>query len=550
MRIIMGCRFRSLGVAIDEIEGQEYNHTICSKKSTISLEMNWSVLTRLSLSHVRFSWVDLRGDLFGGVTAAVVALPLALAVGALTNVGAAAGLYGAIFTGIFAALFGGTATQITGPTLTTMAVVMTTFAAGGWAQLALATLFAGLFQILFGLLRLGRFITFIPQPVIAGFTNGMAAYIFAKQIPTFSKAPLIGLAVMAIMWVWPRINKVIPGSLVALVLTTAGAYLLGWTSHPYLLWDAAPVIGAIPKGFPAFYLPTFGWGDIQPAFVAGLTLALIASMESLLSALIIDDMTNSRHQLDQELIGQGIGNLIAPFFHGIIGNGAIVRSVVNTRAGGRTRLSGVIHGLMILVITLALGGLAKEVPMPTLAGILMMTAIGMVDWQSIKELQRHHLADGAVMVVTAVLTFAAPLTLAIGVGVLLSALLFAMRMSQSHVSAVEVEPGLHVITVDGPLFFGDATLLQERAEGCHGNVVADLSRMMVVDATGAVALRKLIRRVQGSGCAFYIAGLGEGPKGTLEKLGVLHGVTLCPDLQSAIEQARPVEPEESESVFA
>ncbi len=500
------------------------------------------MFTRLSLSRVRFSWVDLRGDLFGGLTAAVVALPLALAVGALTNVGAAAGLYGAIFTGIFASLFGGTATQITGPTLTTMAVVMTTFAAGGWAQLALATLIAGLLQIAFGLMRLGRFITFIPQPVVAGFTNGMAVYIFAKQVPTFTGAPVIGLAVMAIMWLWPRINRVIPSSLVALILTTAAANLFGWTSHPYLAWDTAAIIGEIPKGFPALHWPTFALADLQPAFVAGLTISLIASMESLLSALIIDDMTSSRHALDKELVGQGIGNLVAPFFHGIVGNGAIVRSVVNTRAGGRTRLSGVIHGLMILVITLALGPLAQQVPMAALAGILMMTAIGMVDWQSIKDLKRHHYADGAVMVVTAILTFATPLTLAIGVGVLLSAFLFTMRMSQSHVSAVEVEPGIHVVTVDGPLFFGDAVLLEERADGCQGNVVADLSRMVVVDATGAVALKKLIRRVSSQGHGFFVAGIGPGPKSTLDALGVLKGVTLCPDLATALAQARPIPP--------
>lgn len=510
------------------------------------MELTRGVLTRLSLSRTRIAWVDLRGDLFGGVTAAIVALPLALAVGALTHVGAAAGLYGAIFTGVFASLFGGTRTQITGPTLTTMAVVMTTFAAGGWTQLVLATLFAGLFQIGFGMLRLGRFITFIPQPVIAGFTNGMAVFIFAKQIPTFTQAPLIGLVVLVIMAIWPRINRLVPGSLIALVLTTAAAYLLGWTDHPYMAWDAVPIIGAIPGGFPVFYWPTVGWVDIQPAFVAGLTLALVASMESLLSAVIIDDMTNSRHQLDQELVGQGIGNLVAPFFHGLIGNGAIVRSVVNTRAGGKTRLSGVIHGMVILVITLALGPLAEQVPMATLAGILMMTALGMIDWQSIRDLRRQHYADGAVMVVTAVLTFAAPLTLAIGVGVMLSAILFTMRMSQSHVSAIEVEPGIHVITVHGPLFFGDATLLQERAEGCSGDVVADLAYMVVVDATGAVALRKLIRRVQAKGYRFFVAGLGDGPRATLEALEVLQGVTFCPDLETALKQARPARPVHTE----
>lgn len=492
------------------------------------------MLTRLLLRRMGFSWVDLRGDLFGGVTAAVVALPLALAVGALTHVGAAAGLYGAIFTGIFAALFGGSATQITGPTLTTMAVVMTTFAAGGWAQLALATLFAGLFQIAFGLLRLGRFITFIPQPVIAGFTNGMAVYIFAKQIPTFAQAPLIGLAVMAVMWLWPRVNRVVPSSLVALVLTAVAAYLLGWTSHSYLSWEAAPVIGQIPSGFPAIHWPSFGWADIQPAFAAGLTLALIASMESLLSALIIDDITSARHRLDRELVGQGIGNMVAPFFHGIIGNGAIVRSVVNTRAGGRTRLSGVIHGVVILVITLSLGPLAAQVPMATLAGILMMTAIGMVDWQSIRDLRRVHPADAAVMVVTAVLTFAAPLTLAIGVGVLLSAILFTMRMSQSHIAVKEVAPGVTLVSVDGPLFFGDAALLQERAEGCSGTVVADLSRMAVVDATGAVTLRKLVQRTLSQDRAVYLCGLSEGNRATLEALGALQGATLCTDLPAAL----------------
>lgn len=486
----------------------------------------------------KLSWTELRGDLFGGVTAAVVALPLALAVGALTGVGAAAGLYGAIFTGIFASLFGGTATQITGPTLTTMAVVMTAFAAGGWQQLALATLFAGLFQIAFGLLRLGRFITFIPQPVIAGFTNGMAAYIFAKQIPAFWQAPLIGLAVIAIMALWPRLNKVIPGSLVALVLVSALAHLLGWTQGSYLFWEAAPTVGSIPAGLPAFHWPAFGWADLQPAFSAGLTLALIASMESLLSALIIDDMTGSRHQLDRELIGQGVGNLVAPFFHGIIGNGAIVRSVVNTRAGGQTRLSGVIHGLAILLITLALGPLAQGVPMPALSGILMMTAVGMVDWQSVRDLRKHHYADGAVMVVTTVLTFAAPLTLAIGVGVLLSAILFTMRMSQSHIEVTNLAPRLHLVTVDGPLFFGDASLLQERTDACTGHVVADLSRMVVMDATGAVALRKLIHRVRGCGGTVAIAGLKEGARETLEGLGVLHGVSLHADVSQALQEAR------------
>lgn len=484
------------------------------------------------------SWADLRGDLFGGLTAAVVALPLALAVGAMTHVGAAAGLYGAIFTGICAALFGGTATQITGPTLTTMAVVLTAFAAGGWAELVLATLFCGLFQILFGLLKMGKLITYIPQPVIAGFTNGMAVFIFAKQLPTFAAAPVIGLVVLLIMWGWPRLNRVIPGSLVALIATAGLAALLGWTQAGYGPWQPAEVIGAIPRGLPQFYWPELDLGVVRPALVAGFTLALIASMESLLSSLIVDEMTDSRHRLDKELVGQGIGNIVAAFFRGLVGNGAIVRSVVNTRSGGRTSLSGVIHGLTILVVTLSLGGLAEQVPMATLAGILMMTAIGMIDWQSIKDLRREHPTDAAVMVITAVLTVTMPLTFAIGAGVVLSAMLFTMRMSQSRVYATEIEPGLTVITVKGPLFFGDANLLQEKVEDCGGTVVADLSRMTVVDATGACTLRRLVRKGQAHGRRLLLCGLDEGPQATLQAFEFLDEVEIFPDLAAALTASR------------
>lgn len=459
---------------------------------------------------------------------------MALAVGALTGVGAAAGLYGAVFTGIFAAIFGGTATQITGPTLTTMAVVLTTYAAGGWEHLALATLFAGLIQMGLGLFRLGRFITFIPQPVIAGFTNGMAAYIFAKQIPIFAGAPLIGLAAMAIMVIWPKLNRAVPGSLIALGVTAGGAFYLGWTQGAYLAWGPAAIIGEIPRGFPAFHWPALSLSALQPAFTAGLTLALIASIESLLSALIVDDMTNSRHELDRELVGQGVGNMFAAFFRGIIGNGAIVRSVVNTRAGGSTRLSGVIHGVVILAVTLSLGSLAQQVPMATLAGILMMTAIGMIDWESIRDLRKEHPADATVMVVTMVLTYFTPLTFAVGVGVLLSALLFTMRMSQARVMSSEVEPGITVITVDGPLFFGDACLLQEKVDGCSGVTIADLSRMNVVDATGAVMLRKLVQRAPQQGHRIAVCGLNENCRLTLDALGVLEGATVYPSLAAAM----------------
>jgi SulP family sulfate permease len=234
----------------------------------------------------------------------------------------------------------------------------------------------------------------------------------------------------------------------------------------------------------------------------------------------------------------------------LIGNGAIVRSVVNTRSGGRTRWSGVIHGLVILVITLSLGALFERVPTATLAGILMMTAIGMVDWQSIKELNRLHPTDAAVMIVTAVLTFALPLTTAIGMGFLLSAILFAVRetrargpataikftlgVQKAQVDVVAVEAGITVITVNGPLFFGDATRIQSYLDGVKGALVADLSGVALVDATGAMMLRKEIWKIKSEGWTVHVCGLRAGPRRTLAQLGVLSELVEHQDVAAAV----------------
>jgi SulP family sulfate permease len=481
-----------------------------------------------------WDWSTLRGDLFGGVTAAVVALPLALAVGVAAGTGPASGLYGAIVTGILASLFGGTATQITGPTLTTLSVVAGAYAHGGWPELVLATIICGLVQILMGILRAGRFISFIPHPVIAGFTNGMAAYIFVKQLVTFKQAPLIGLLAMGIMLVWPRLSRVVPGSLVALLVTTGLAALLGWTDGAYLFWGPAPTIGEIPRGLPAFHFPAWGLHLIQPAFEAGLTLALIASMETLLSSRIVDEMMNSRHRYDKELVGQGIANVVAGFFHGLPGNGAMIRSIVNTRSGGRTRLSGVIHGLMILLILLIFGPLAARIPVATLSGILMMTAIGMVDWQSLRDIRTQHMTDSIVAVVTTVLTFALPLTFAISAGMLLSVILFTIRMSRSLLTCQELAPGVTAVSVEGPLFFGDAGALEDRVLAINGSIIFCLEHMQVIDATGAVTLRKLAKRVSEAGNRCMLTGLQPGPRRMLEKLGILAEFETYPNLDVAL----------------
>ncbi|HLO01514.1 MAG TPA: SulP family inorganic anion transporter [Symbiobacteriaceae bacterium] len=488
------------------------------------------------LGRQRIDWTTFRGDLFGGLTAAVVALPLALAVGVAAGAGPASGIYGAIVTGVLASLCGGTATQITGPTLTTLVVVAGAYAHGGWPELVLSTLICGLIQIGLGILRTGRFIAFIPQTVVAGFTNGMAAYIFVQQFSSFRQAPLVGLAAILLMILWPRVSRTIPASLVALLGSAGLAVLLGWTDSSYLLWGAAPTIGAIPSGLPDLHLPTWSLAAIQPAFANGLTLALIASMETLLSSRIVDEIMNKRHHYDQELIGQGIANVVAPLVHALPGNGAMIRSIVNTRSGGRTRLSGVIHGLVILLVLLLFGSLASRIPVATLSGILMMTAVGMIDWQSIREMRAQHVTDSIVGIVTTVMTFTLPLIFAIGAGMLLSVILFTIRMSQSLLTVKPLGPNLTAITVEGPLFFGDAGALEEQVRDLSGTVLLCLEPMRVIDTTGAVTLKKLGRRMREDGNRLVLTGLQPAPRRTLERLGVLQEMDSFPNLDVALDQ--------------
>jgi SulP family sulfate permease len=466
---------------------------------------------------------NLKGDIFGGITSSVVALPLALAFGVLSGAGAAAGLYSSIFCGIIAAIFGGSPAQISGPTGGMTVVLVMVYKELGIEGLFLAMFLAGLIQIALSFLKIGKYIHWIPQPVIAGFTNGIAILIFSQQFANLKTAtgapnlPAIGLAVavIGIMFIWPRITKAVPGSLVALIVTTVAAVLF--------MKGSVTTIGNIPTGLPMPHLSFFAqWQHTLQVLKPAIQIALLGAIESLLSAVVVDEMAGTRHNSDRELFGQGLANAIAPVFGGLAGTGAIVRSAVNVRSGGRTPLSGSIHAVIILLVTVALGKYAATIPMATLSGILMMTAIGMMDWESIRDIRRAPWADSAVMIATAGLTVFTDLVTAVAVGVVLSMALFTGKMAQAPVTMRRLGR-LEILSVHGPLFFGIAKRFMDEVEAVGASAVLawDLTHVTSVDATGAVGLRKAYRKATEKGCLVYLVGMQEPVRAVLERFEVL-----------------------------
>ena len=397
---------------------------------------------------------NLKGDVMGGIVAGVVALPLALAFGVQSGLGATAGLYGAIALGILAAIFGGTATQASGPT-GPMTVVSASFVAIAIAEygnldsamgIIVATfMLAGIFQIIFGFLRVGGYIKYFPYPVISGFMTGVGLIIILLQIFPFAgvvspkstvgvvkefsnlftgfnpSALAIGGITVLIFYVFPKITKAIPGTLVALIAATLIAY--------FLQLDVK-LIGDIPSGLPSLKLD--GILNIDAAAYPvileyALILAALGSIDSLLTSVIADNITKTKHNSNRELIGQGIGNTIAGIFGGIPGAGATKGTVVNINSGGRTRLSGTIHGLFLLVVLLGAGQFAAYIPIPVLAGLLIPVGLNIIDWKALKHLRLIPREDAVVLIVVLLITTFGNLIYAVAIGVILSCVLFMKR---------------------------------------------------------------------------------------------------------------------------
>lgn len=548
---------------------------------------------------------NIKGDIFGGVTAGIVALPLALAFGiqafggvndpSSASMGALAGLVGATMLGFFAALFGGTHSQISGPT-GPMTVVTATLVSGVWASsngnissvlisMALAGLFCGLFQILFGIIKLGKYVRYIPYPVLSGFMSGIGIIIILQQlyplvglkgsgsmidlvmgIPSAVSsgisvtALLLGLGTIAIIYLFPLITKKVPATLVALIVMTIVSLFCNMSDNL--------IIGSIPSGLPMPFFAKSGldmssidWAIVlKAALIPGLTLAGLGSIDTLLTSVVADNITKTKHNSNKELIGQGIGNAVAGLFCGLPGAGATMRTVVNVKSGGRTQFSGMIHAILLLAILLGLGSVVKYVPLSVLAGILITVGWGIIDFKGFKDLLRIPKADAVVLVVVLLVTVFIDLLTAVGIGMVIACVLFMKRASDlvegGYSSATMSETDLHrglpdpgqanfdktkpwqdeggltdemrehiyVQRLNGPIFFGSITKFKEVMEDVPDHAQVVILRMKLVsfmDQSGLYAMETAIKDLQARGITVLMTIIQPQPMYMLRTLHVV-----------------------------
>ncbi len=509
---------------------------------------------------------NLKGDIFGGLTAAVIALPLALAFGVASGLGPAAGLYGAIATGFFAALFGGTPAQVSGPTgpMTVVMGAVVASHAGTLPEAFAIVMLGGALQILFGFVRVGRYVRYTPYSVVSGFMTGIGLIIIIMQIlpfiglPAASGGPLgavralllldphtikfsgPALAVVALVTIigWPQaLRRFIPSPLAALTIgTLLGVFVL----------KGAPTIGAIPAGLPSFHMPVFSMHDLGGMLQAGLVLALLGSIDSLLTSLVADSITRTTHDSNQELIGQGIGNMVAGLIGGLPGAGATMRTVINVRAGGRTPLSGAIHALVLLALALGLGPLASHIPLAVLAGILMKVGWDIIDWGYVKHLHVVPRDKAVVMAVTFFMTVFVDLITAVAVGIILAAFVNARALGEEQLKGIQHHSGedgedaflseeerdllrkakgrIILTRLRGAFSYASARELSRRvSQKILGRMVDiyDFSDAGYIDPSAAMALDDLFKQARSGNQIILIAGLKGKAKKTLEGFGVL-----------------------------
>jgi SulP family sulfate permease len=496
----------------------------------------------------------LRGDLFGGVTAGIVALPLALAFGVASGAGAAAGLYGAMVLGFFAAVFGGTPTQISGPTgpMTVVTAAALVAFQGDLSSVMMAVALSGVLQMVLGVIRVGRFVRFIPYPVISGFMSGIGVIIILLQIhpllgahsvssplqsvltlgPALAQTSLsslfLGALAMAIVFLTPaRISRVLPSPLIALIAGTLVSVILGL--------DVA-TIGSIPQGLPELHLPAFNPGRLREILGYALALAVLGTMDTLLTSLVADSMTKERHNPNRELLGQGLGNMLCGLVGGIPGAGATMRTVVNIKAGGTTRLAGAVHAVLLLAVLLGLGPLASRIPMPVLAGILVKVGVDILDYRMLGILRRAPRQDLAVMVTVFAITVFVDLIVAVAAGVTLASLLLTYRITRQ--SSIDIqgeeefngrlseERGLQavtdfavrVVTVSGPFFFGTSASMQDAVAKLAGTRVLVINCLKVpfMDLSAIFALGEMVERMRDARVAVLLAVTDQHRKRLLE----------------------------------
>jgi SulP family sulfate permease len=521
-------------------------------------------------------------DLLAGITVGLVALPLAMAFGIASGVTPQAGLYTAVVAGFVISALGGSRTQIGGPTGAFVVIVAGIVAKFGMPGLAMVTVMAGIILLLMGLTGLGSTVRFIPRSVVIGFTNGIAVLIASTQIKdffglrtpavpseflprmkllaahygSFNPAALaLGLGTLAILILLPRLTRRVPSSIVAVLACTAVSAFFRLPVE-----TIGTRFGGIPRGFPPFAIPDFHAEHILPLIPAAFTVAMLAALESMLSAVVADGMTGDRHNSNVELVAQGVANLVSPLFGGIPATGAIARTATNIRAGARSPVSGMIHALTLLGILLVAAPLASYIPLTTLAAVLFVVAYNMGEWNEIGAVLQMDFAAISVWLVTFALTVFADLTVAVGVGLTLAALLYIRKVADtttvSYVTDEYIRDGMpHVLQgrivppyvtllrIHGPFLFGTTEKLVEATanlDAFEPIVILRLRNMTAIDATGIHAIESFAKRLHDSGRALILCGAMEQPSKLLSGARFLERVgqeNMMPNVQAALDRA-------------
>ena len=508
------------------------------------------------LSLFKFDLSNLRGDIYGGLTAGVVAIPLALAFGVASGLGPIAGMYGAIIVGFFAAFMGGTPTNVSGPTGPMVVVLAGLFASvsGDVGLILTAVMLAGLIQIAFGVIKLGDFIRLVPYPVVSGFMSGIGVIIIILQldatlghaapagtIPGLTYLPTaltsinwsalaVAVVTLVVVYSWPTTwGKYLPAPLAALTAGTVLSLFIG----------TMPILGDIPSGLPSFHMPVFEQSAMMLVVEAAFILAVLGSIDSLLTSLVADNMTRTRHDSNKELIGQGVGNAVAGLFGGIAGAGATMRTVVNIRSGGVTRLSGMIHSVVLVAVVLGVGPLAAYIPHAALAGVLIKVGLDIIDFSYLKNAHRGPRWDLLLMALVLGLTVLVDLITAVAAGVILAALGYVRQVAKSQLDDLlsrplsstsdEEKAMLHalrdrvtVFEFGGPLSFGAAAdvghHVRERYKDGLRAIVLDFRRVPFIDVSASRAVETIACDAKRAGKRVLVSGMSDDVAATLHAL--------------------------------
>ena len=522
-------------------------------------------------------------DVISGVIVAIIALPLSIALAIASGVSPEQGLYTAIIAGFFISFLGGSRVQIGGPTGAFMVIVFGIVTQYGYDGLVIATIMAGIFMILLGLFKLGTFIKYIPYPITTGFTSGIAIIIFSSQIKDFFglniadvpnefidkwgsyfsnfssinvSATLIGILSVLIIVFFPKITKKIPGALVALIISSLLVYCFDLDVE-----TIGSRFGELSNRFPSFNLPDVTFEKIKTLIPSAIVIALLGSIESLLSAVVSDGMIGSKHRSNMELVAQGTANMASALFGGIPATGAIARTVANIKNGGRTPIAGIVHSLTLLLILLLFMPLAKLIPLSSLAVILFVVAYNMSEWREFKNLFSSPKSDVFVLIVTFLLTVLIDLVVAIEVGMVLAVFLFMKRMSEissvkqksldfsedevnfdfSKVSQkYEADKNIIIYEINGPFFFGAADKFLDQINTIgekNRHIIIGMKHVSVIDATALHAFKRMLNTCERHKIEIYVTGIHKEPFQTLQNAGLVERIGQNHFLKS-IEEAK------------